>query len=571
MKIPARLAVAVLLCSAVAARLVAEGPAPAVPRDADDRTIIHVLNRIGFGPTSHAVDRVKQVGLASYIDQQLHPERIADEAIAARLAPFTTLSKSSRELAQDYFMPAMMERREQQRKNGQAPGDAAGSSAEAIRRTPEQTDAMRMQRAVLTELTQQRILRAAYSDRQLEEVLVDFWFNHFNVFAGKGQVRVYLTEYERDVIRPHVFGKFRDLLGATAQAPAMLFYLDNWQSTAAAGAPTSAADPAQLRELAAARREMRAARNPNVRRARENQEMLRRRQAAAMPQNAQARRRGVNENYARELMELHTLGVDGGYTQKDVQEVARCFTGWTIANPRLGGEFRFVPALHDDGEKIVLGHRIKAGGGRKDGEEVLDLLARHPSTARFIATKLARRFVSDNPPAALVDRAAERFRKTDGDLREVVRTIVTSPEFFAASAYRAKVKNPFEFIVSAIRVTEAEAINAMPLAQALRDLGMPLYGAQPPTGYVDRSESWVNTGALLNRMNFAVALTGGQMRAVRSAPRARGQSADDARRMLLATALAGDVSPATEATVARATTAPQAMALILGSPEFQKR
>jgi uncharacterized protein (DUF1800 family) len=268
-------------------------------------------------------------------------------------------------------------------------------------------------------------------------------------------------------------------------------------------------------------------------------------------------------------MELHTLGVDGGYTQKDVQEVARAFTGWTIANPRLGGSYRFEPRLHDDGEKVVLGHRIKAGGGRKDGEDVLDLLARHPSTARFIATKLARRFVADEPPAALVGRAADTFKSTDGDIRAVVRVIVTSPEFLASR--RAKTKNPFEFVVSAVRVTGLQAASALPLVQALRDLGMPLYGAQPPTGYADKAEAWVNTGALLNRMNFAVALTSGQLRALGAAALYRSASAGDTRRMLFSTALANEVSESTAATVARATTAAQTAALTLGSPEFQKR
>jgi uncharacterized protein (DUF1800 family) len=401
----------------------------------------------------------------------------------------------------------------------------------------------RMQRTVIGELSQQRILRAAYSERQLEEVMVDFWMNHFNVFVGKGQVRQYLTEYERDMIRPRVLGKFRDLLGATAASPAMLFYLDNWQSTAAPDAPTSA-DADRTRAP------------------------LRRRRS--LPEaNTVMRRRGLNENYARELMELHTLGVDGGYTQKDVQEVARAFTGWTIANPRLGGAFRFEPRLHDDGAKVVLGHRIKPGGGRKDGEQVLDLLARHPSTARFIATKLAVRFVADEPPSALVTRAADRFKATDGDIREVVRVIVTSPEFFASQ--RAKTKNPFEFVVSAVRVSSLDVTNALPFVQSLRDLGMPIYGAQPPTGYSEKAEAWINSGALLNRMNFAVALTGGQTRALGGASPFRVATADDVRRELLTNGLGNDVSEATSATVAKASTAAQAAALILGSPEFQKR
>jgi uncharacterized protein (DUF1800 family) len=359
-------------------------------------------------------------------------------------------------------------------------------------------------------------------------------------------VRQYLTEYERDVIRPRVLGNFRDLVGAVAHSPAMLFYLDNWQS--ATPNPPPAGRPGQFRR-------------PNDPRMRPGT------QGAVVQQRPT---RGLNENYARELMELHTLGVDGGYTQKDVQEVARAFTGWTIANPRLGGTYRFEPRLHDDGEKVVLGHRIKAGGGRKDGEEVLDLLARHPSTARFIATKLARRFVADEPPSALVGRAADRFKATDGDIREVVRVIVTSPEFLASR--RAKTKNPFEFVVSAVRVTRLDVTNALPLVQSLRDLGMPIYGAQPPTGYSDRAEAWVNSGALLNRMNFAVAMTSGQMRALRGgALPYRTATPEDVRQELFAGALGNDVSESTSATVAKAATAAQAVALTLGSPEFQKR
>ena len=254
---------------------------------------------------------------------------------------------------------------------------------------------------------------------------------------------------------------------------------------------------------------------------------------------------------------------------KDVQEVARAFTGWTIDRPRQGGQFRFEPRIHDAGEKVVLGHRIASGGGEKDGEHVLDILAAHPSTARFIATKLARRFVADTPPAPLVDRAAARFRETNGDIREVVRTIVTSPEFFAAEAYRAKVKSPFEFVVSAVRATNAEMSSALPVVQALRELGMPLYGCQPPTGYADRADAWVNTGALLNRMNFAVALTEGTLRGVGRTIRVTDPS--KARDALIESALAGELSESTRATVAKAATAPQAVALVLGSPEFQKR
>lgn len=422
-------------------------------------------------------------------------------------------------------------------------------------RTPEEMAALQKQRQVVQELSEQKILRAAYSDRQLEEVMTDFWFNHFNVFAGKGATPIYLTEYERDVIRPHALGKFRELLGATAKSPAMLFYLDNWQS-----ADPHAGDAQELMRGRAAMRRQMNPRRPGM--------FFPPQQ---MPPNAEQPRqkRGLNENYGRELMELHTLGVDGGYTQQDVIEVARCFTGWTIRQPRQGGGFVFEPRIHDNGKKLVLGHVI-AGGGEHDGEAVLDILARHPSTARFISTKLVRRFVSDTPPQSLVDRAAARFRETDGDIREVVRTIITSPEFFAAASYRAKVKTPFEFVVSTLRATGADVQNATPIALAVRQLGEPLYMCQPPTGYADKAEAWVNTGSLLNRMNFALAVVGGRMRGVQPAGLTLG-STTAARDQLVDGVLAGDVSASTSQTIAKAQDPRQAAALILGSPEFQRR
>jgi uncharacterized protein (DUF1800 family) len=397
-----------------------------------------VLNRIGYGARPGDVARVRETGLAQFIDAQLTPERVPDPTMAARLAGFETLTLSSRQIAEDYYMPALMARREAQRDAGRADPQASTSSQPDNRernpRTPEQMAAARKQRDVMAELTNHKILRAAYSERQLQEVMTDFWFNHFNVFAAKGPTGQYLTEYERDTIRPHALGTFRDLLGATAKSPAMLFYLDNWQSVD----PDAAERMAARRESAQRRF---GARMPSG-------------QAMQTPQK-QPQRRGLNENYGRELMELHTLGVDGGYTQQDVVNVARAFTGWTIDEPRRGGGFRFEERWHDDRDKIVLGHRITAGG-QADGEQVLDILARHPSTARFIATKLARRFVADTPPPALVERAAATFRQTGGNIRDVVRTILTSPEFFAADAYRAKVKTPFEFVVSAIRATGAD-------------------------------------------------------------------------------------------------------------------
>jgi uncharacterized protein (DUF1800 family) len=523
-----------ILVSAGAAGEAQRKPSP-VPASPDEKTIVHVLNRIGFGPSPGDVARVREIGLAAYIEQQLNPSTLPDEGMDSRLAEFKTLSMSTRDLAREYYIPALMERREAQRKKAAA----AGNPDMQMQPERQAQNGPQGERLVVTELMEQKVLRAAYSERQLEEVMVDFWFNHFNVFAGKGQTRTYLTEYERDTIRPRVFGKFRDLLGAVAESPAMLWYLDNWQSAAPDSAETMG------------RRGRAAFRRPQV-----------------QPQ-AQNRRRGINENYARELMELHTLGVDGGYTQKDVQEVARAFTGWTIEMPRQGGGFRFEPRMHDNGEKTVLGMKIRKGGGKSDGEQVLDLLAKHPSTARFIATKLARRFVADEPPASLVERAAARFRESDGNIRDVVRTIVTSPEFFAASARRAKVKTPFEFVVSAVRAADVDLRDGLPLVQALRQLGMPLYMCQPPTGYSDKADAWVNTGALLNRMNFAVSLSSNRLgRGGRPGPaRAMTVTADQ----IAEDVLAGELSPATLQTVSKATNEPQRVALLLGSPDFQKR
>jgi uncharacterized protein (DUF1800 family) len=406
------------------------------------------------------------------------------------------------------------------------------------------------------------VLRAIYSERQLEEVLTDFWFNHFNVDSRKGPVRFLLSAYERDAIRPHVLGTFRELLGATAKSPAMLFYLDNWMS-----ADPNAATNIQPQRTRRTQRPNRSAPADPLRPQRPPR-------LGSTPQPPNAMRRGLNENYARELMELHTLGVDGGYTQKDVTEVARAFTGWTIVNPRQGGDFRFEPRMHDAGDKTVLGRRINAGG-MKDGEQVLDLLAAHPSTARFISTKLARRFVSDTPPPALVDRLAARFTATSGDLREVMRALLASPEFLSPAAYAAKVKTPFEFVISALRATRADVADARPVVRSLQQLGMPLYQCQPPTGYKDTADAWVSTGALVNRMNVATTLASGQLArraapALKLGPTSSGSaSASGSSQTDLLIGLA--VSEATRATIQKSASPQQALALTLGSPEFQRR
>jgi uncharacterized protein (DUF1800 family) len=526
----------ILLAAAVIAAHLPATPPSAAPFPDDEHAIVHVLNRIGFGARPGDVEKVKRIGLQNYIDQQLHPERLADEGMSARLAHLTTVGLSSRDISRQFEEPLLEARRE--RRQMQASGN----------QTPLVMPGQQGANVVVVELSEQKLLRAIYSERQLQEVLTDFWFNHFNVDARKGRVRFLLTEYERDAIRPHVLGSFRDLLGATAHSPAILFYLDNWLS----------ADP-NGPHLPATPRGGRAIRQVQAR------------------QNA-TRRRGLNENYARELMELHTLGVDGGYTQKDVTEVARAFTGWTIENPREGGGFRFDPRIHDDGEKTVLGRRIAANGGQSDGERVLDLLAAHPSTARFISTKLARRFVSDTPPSALVDRLATRFTATHGDLRAVMGTLLTSPEFLTAETYRAKVKSPLEFVVSAARATGAvlDSTDTRLLLRSLQELGMPLYQCQPPTGYTDAADAWTNSGALVNRMNFALSLASGDRptgntREFRRTTRRAWSPDVSSWPESIAAALAHDMSETTLATIAKATTDRERVALALGSPEFQRR
>jgi uncharacterized protein (DUF1800 family) len=433
------------------------------------------------------------------------------------------------------------------------------------------------QRVVLTELMQAKLLRSIYSERQLEEVMTDFWFNHFNIFINKGADRYLVTSYERNAIRPHVLGKFEDLLEATAKSPAMLFYLDNWLSVG----PDS--DSARgISQRFSNRRPYGGWRRfppPPPRPPR--------------PQAAKNRRSGLNENYARELMELHTLGVNGGYTQHDVTEVARVFTGWTIKEPRFGAEYSFEEKLHEPGTKTVLGHKIKEHG-EKEGREVLHLLAHHPSTAKFICTKLAMRFVSDTPPPALVDRMAQTFLKKDGDIREVLRTLFQSPEFWAPEAYRTKVKTPLEFVASAVRATGADVSDAAPLIHTLQTLGMPLYGMQPPTGYSMKADAWVNSSALLARMNFALALGNGKLHGVQVDLQhfaGEGAGSPDGPQVLAAIEKAfldGEVSQQTHDTITKQLEDPQVSGrklddsrrppnvgaiagLILGSPEFQRR
>lgn len=463
----------------------------------EDQRIIHFLNRISFGPTDESVARVKDIGVAAYLAEQMRPQTLSDNLVEERMRSLKTIRLSNQELLDRYPTPQM-----------------------ARQRGMMQTEAMQGPRVIILELQQARLLRAIYSQRQLFEVMVDFWSNHFNIFAAKGADRWMVTSYDRETIRPHALGHFKDLLLATAQSPAMLFYLDNWLS---------------------------AAPNPRVR---------------LGPNN---RKRGLNENYAREIMELHTVGVDGGYTQKDVHEVARCFTGWTIRQPRGESKFVFDRRIHDDGEKIVLGQRIPAGGGMEDGLRVIDMLATHPATARFIATKLTRRFVADDPPAAAIDRATEAFRRSSGDIPSVIRAIVEAPEFYAPEMVQSKMKKPLEFVASALRLTAADTRITPQLARYVARMGEPLFLAQAPTGFPDVASSWVSPDMLLTRINFVSDLVSNRLNGTRVNP----QIATETEKLANLSA-PGMLSAATRQALAQAN-GTDAAAMLLAAPEFQRR
>ncbi|MBV9437350.1 MAG: DUF1800 domain-containing protein [Acidobacteria bacterium] len=630
-------------------------PAPAskkpLPPLTGEQRAIHALNRLTFGPRPGDLDAVLQTGVDKWIDRQLHPESIDDSALNARLGPMRTLRMSPRDMVQNFPSPGMINavangkaqipndpllamiyrsqlsrlQIQNQQKNAAAASaaDANGKSSEDTLRdrqkqmaaalakdllalpkeeriptlegysgdqllalgantpgdlrdklnadfTPEQREAFQAlgypPSVPVAELQTGKLLRAIYSERQLLEVMTDFWFNHFNVFVNKDADQHYTTAYERDVIRPHALGKFRDLLLATAQSPAMLFYLDNWQSIG----PNSKA-------------------------------------SGAGKNNSPDPKRGLNENYAREIMELHTLSVDGGYSQNDVTELAKVLTGWTIDNPGQGGGFTFDQRKHEPGDKHVLGEIVHENG-QQEGLEMLNKLAGSPQTAHFIAKKLAQKFIADDPPPDLVNRLADKFLASDGDITEVLHALFNSPEFWSSKTYRAKVKTPLEVVVSAVRASGADVTNPFPLAQVLARMGEPLYQMQPPTGYSMRADYWINSDALLDRLNFALQMSNGQVGGVKfDAPkllslgfltdfqsqdaRAKYQNvglrgADRAMSLLEWTLLEGDVSKQTQNLLEQRLQEQEAAAplvkdpvkglaaiagILLGSPEFQKR
>lgn len=484
----------------------------------EDQAILHALDRLAYGPRPGDVDQIRKIGLEKWVNQQLDPASIDDSAFEGRLSTYTTLAMTPEQLFAAFpernqaIRKGEMTKEEYQQqmkqKQQEAVAEVKMTGNDNIDRANQQLAKLQGPARMLTELSMAKVDRAVYSRRQLEAVMEDFWFNHFNVFGGKGDDRWLMTYYVRDTIRPHTMGKFQDLLIATAKSPAMLFYLDNWMS----------ADPAALQRAQQERNGGRNARfqgafasgttpapgtfpnptaDPNAR-----QEQMRKQQAR--------QERGLNENYGREVMELHTIGVDAGYTQQDVIAMANCLTGWSIREPRKDPAFVFKPESHAEGKKVVMGHTFDYGG-MKDGEQALKMLANDSHTAKFISTKLARHFVSDNPPQALVDRMVQEYESTGGDIRSLLKTMIYSPEFWSKDAYRAKVKTPFELVASTARALDADLKVSLPLTQWVGRMGEPLFLCQPPTGYSDKAETWVNTGALLNRLNFAMSFAGDHM------------------------------------------------------------
>jgi uncharacterized protein (DUF1800 family) len=533
-------AAAAMTTSPAPSRVPRAAPTPASPPGTGVQAFSRermVLDRLAFGARPGEVEKLRAMGVEAWIGRQLHPESIPDGDLERRIAGLEVPRMSTAELFAKYPNPAMLLAQSgQSRKQllADKDGDKEQLKRELVREYRDK--GYGRPREVYTQLATDRLLRATYSERQLQEVMVDFWSNHFNVYAKKNVLQWYLPAFDRDVIRPHALGKFRDLLLATAESPAMLYYLDNFQSVS---------PDANLAARMPARRQMK----------------------QKMPT-------GINENYARELMELHTLGVDGGYSQQDIREVARAFTGWTIADARgiggaramggraggrlrqrLGvpegvrsGEFYFNPVLHDSGTKTVLGRRID-GGGVRDGLAVIELLADHPSTAKFISRKLCEKFVSDSPDPALVARVAAAFTRSDGDIRATLAALFRDPAFLEPQNYRAKVKTPFELVASSLRALGAQS-NGREVQLLLADLGQPLYGYQAPTGYSEMAADWVNSGALLKRMNFAVALAANRIPGTRVDLSALegGAAARDARTQLdagLQVLLGGQVSAQT--------------------------
>jgi uncharacterized protein (DUF1800 family) len=570
----------------------------------EDEAIMHAMNRLAYGPRPGDVEFVRRLGLEKWIAQQLQPSSIDDSALDTRLQRYPTVAMSSKKLLEEFpnadqaakKLGITKEQYEDQQKSKQqdALAQIIVTGNENLDKAQQQLAKLQGPNRILAELTMAKVDRAIYSNRQLEAVMEDFWFNHFNVFANKGDDKWFVTSYVRDTIRPHTLGKFDDLLLATAKSPAMLFYLDNYLS----------ADPAAV----ARNQQMKAMRqgrfqggfaggslptpgtfpgpvsSASANGANQNGS------AAAAAKNKKDS--GLNENYGREVMELHTVGVDGGYTQQDVIQMAECLTGWTIHEPRKDPQFFFDEKIHGEGKKVVMGKAFNYGG-EKDGEEALQMLAHSTKTANFVSLELARHFVSDTPPPALVTRMAQSFESSDGDIRTILKTMIYSPEFWSKETYRAKVKTPFELVATTARSMNAEVTITLPLTQWVGRMGEPLFLCQPPTGYSDKAETWVNAGALLNRLNFALTFAGDKMNgatvdlktilggdALRDPEAALAQSVQ--------IFLDGQIAQSTQGTLESRLKDPQILqaslddpvkevnqglivGLVLGTPEFQRR
>jgi uncharacterized protein (DUF1800 family) len=565
----------------------------------EDQATMHALNRLAYGPRPGDVARLEKMGLERWIDQQLDPDSIDDSALDQRLQKYPTLTMSSQQLLEQFPPPAQAAKQagetkedykqQMQEKRRDAIADVMQSGNDNVDKGQEALAKIQGPGRIVAELSMAKIDRAVYSNRQLEAVMEDFWFNHFNVFAGKGPERWMLTSYVNDTIRPHTMGKFQDLLTATAKSPAMLFFLDNWLSV------DPAAFKAHQQEIAERRARFQGAFGGGFRPFGPAQ-MTPGAQGAQDGQGAQRKQqqqdRGLNENYGREVMELHTVGVDAGYTQQDVIEMAECLTGWTVKEPRRDPEFVFRPEFHAEGKKVVMGHTFDYGG-QKDGEEALAMLANDPHTAKFISTELARHFVSDTPPPALVARMTKTYESSEGDIRSVLRTMIYSPEFWSKETYRAKVKTPFELVASTARALDADVSVSLPLAVWVGRMGEPLFLCQPPTGYSDKASTWVNTGALLNRLNFALGFATDRMAGANiDLADMFGEDASKDPEMALTRAtdlfLDGQVATTTMQTLEARLNDPQILqarlddpvkqvnegllsGLVLGTPEFQRR
>src|SRR6266550_4492607 len=501
--------------------------APSASLTARD-SAFHALNRLAYGARPGEADSVARIGVMRWIERQLDGDHLPDPRLAAREREFKILDYDRADLAGRY-RDAVRERQRMQREMGDSFPLSNRRGGQGVRSAP-----MREFRELGGELQQLAIVRAALSERQLREVMVDFWTNHFNVFVGKGADRFLLPSHIEETIRPRALGRFEDLLIATARSPAMLFYLDNAQSVAPGSSP-----PGPL---------------------------------SALRRGGTGVRRGINENYARELMELHTLGVDGGYTQQDVINVARMFTGWSIERPDRGAGFVFHDWAHDQGDKVVLGQKFKSDG-EDEGIRLLKFLANQHATMHHVSAKLCARFVADEPPDGCVDAAVAAWQETHGDIRAVLRAIFTSPDFWTPQVVRAKVKTPFEFVVSAVRAAGVEPDDTPRLAQMVARLGEPLYQQPAPTGYAETEAHWVNSGALLARMNAAIGIA----KDCSSIP----ANEDHARLvdMIDQQLLAGTMSAHTKSVILEQLTdvtdpvqaRALAVGLALGGPDFQKQ